>query len=96
MKFSGKVCNGPTNKRLNFGGDPDHRLDTFSGFVIIGRHEKWLTDINLLLILIQMAALARREMAEVCSVPVLLVFFFPSTDFLTSLIKLEWLLVLLD
>jgi len=23
MKFSGKVGNGPTNKRLNFGGDPD-------------------------------------------------------------------------
>ena len=28
MKFSGKVGNGPMNKRLNFGGDPDHRLDT--------------------------------------------------------------------
>jgi len=28
MKFSEKVGNGPTNKRLNFGGDPDHRLDT--------------------------------------------------------------------
>jgi len=27
MKFSGKVCNGPVNKLLNFGGDPDHRLD---------------------------------------------------------------------
>jgi len=74
MKFSRKVGNGPMNKRLNFGGDPDHRLDTFSGFVIIGRHEKWLTDINLLLILIhQMAALVRRAMAEVCCVPVLLV-----------------------
>ena len=24
MKFSGKVGNGPVNKRLNFGGDPDH------------------------------------------------------------------------
>jgi len=23
MKFSGKVGNGPMNKRLNFGGDPD-------------------------------------------------------------------------
>jgi len=23
MKFSGKVGNGPTNKRLNFGGDTD-------------------------------------------------------------------------
>jgi len=28
MKFSRKVGNGPVNKRLNFGGDPDHRLDT--------------------------------------------------------------------
>jgi len=28
MKFSGKVGNGPVNKRLNFGGDPDHRLNT--------------------------------------------------------------------
>jgi len=28
MKFSGKVDNGPVNKRLNFGGDPDHHLDT--------------------------------------------------------------------
>jgi len=24
MKFSGKVGNGPVNKRLNFGNDPDH------------------------------------------------------------------------
>jgi len=24
MKFSWKVGNGPVNKRLNFGGDPDH------------------------------------------------------------------------
>jgi len=24
MKFSGTVGNGPRNKRLNFGGDPDH------------------------------------------------------------------------
>jgi len=28
MKFSGKVCNGPMIKQLNFCGDPDHRLDT--------------------------------------------------------------------
>jgi len=28
MKFSGKVNNGPMNKKLNFGGDLDHRLDT--------------------------------------------------------------------
>jgi len=36
MKFSGKVGNGPLNKWLNFGGDPDHRLDT--GIVFRIRH----------------------------------------------------------
>jgi len=36
MKFSGKVGNGPMNKRLNFGGDRDHRLDT--GIVFRIRH----------------------------------------------------------
>jgi len=28
MKFSGKVGSGPLNKRLNFGDDPNHCLDT--------------------------------------------------------------------
>ena len=28
MKFSGKVGNGPMNKLLNFGGDPDTNPDT--------------------------------------------------------------------
>jgi len=36
MKFSGKVGNGPMNKRLNFGGDLDHNLDT--GIVFRIRH----------------------------------------------------------
>jgi len=44
MKFSGKIYvgNGSMNKWLNFGSDPDHRLDTglFSGFVTIGRYGK--------------------------------------------------------
>jgi len=74
MKFAGKVGNGPVNKWLNFDGDPDHRLDAGIVFRIltIGRYGKWLTDINLLLILIhQMAALVRRALAEVCTVPVL-------------------------
>jgi len=35
-EFSGKVCNGLMNKLLNFGGDPDHRLDT--GIVFRIRH----------------------------------------------------------
>jgi len=36
MKFSGKVGNGPMNKRLNFDGDPDHCLDT--GIIFLIRH----------------------------------------------------------
>jgi len=37
------VGNGPTNKRLNFGGDPNHvwKQGLFSGFVTIGRYGKW-------------------------------------------------------
>jgi len=76
VKFSGKVGDGAVNKRLNFSVDPDHRLDTgiVFGFVTIGRYGKWSTDINLLLILIrQTAALVRRALAKVCTVPVLLV-----------------------
>jgi len=34
MKFSRKIGSGPTNKRLNFGGDPDHRLNTGTVFRI--------------------------------------------------------------
>jgi len=36
MKFSVKVGNGPLNKRLNFGGDPNHR----SGYASGSRHCK--------------------------------------------------------
>jgi len=36
MKFSRKIGNGPMNKWLNFGGDPDHRLNT--GIVFWIRH----------------------------------------------------------
>ena len=38
MKFSEKVGNGPVNKRLNFGGDPFHRLDIRLAFRI---HHYW-------------------------------------------------------
>ena len=34
MKFSGKVGNGPMNKWLNFGGDPNYRLSTGIAFRI--------------------------------------------------------------
>jgi len=42
MKFSGKVGNGPVNKRLTFGGDLDHRLDTgiVSAFDTVERYRK--------------------------------------------------------
>jgi len=42
VKFSGKVGNGPMNKSLNFGGDPDHRLDTkivFRDYSLLGNME---------------------------------------------------------
>jgi len=46
----------------------------FSRFVTSGKYGKLLTDINLLLILIrQMAALVRRALADVCTLPVLLI-----------------------
>jgi len=81
MKFSAKVGNGPINKRLNFGGDPDHRLDTgivFFGFVTIGRYGNWyqptaLRDAGVHGIAITtMTSLRHRPLAEVCTVPVLL------------------------
>jgi len=72
MKFSGMVGNGPMNKKLNFDGDPVTIQALFPGYVATGRYGKRLTDINLLLILIrQMAALARRVLTEVCTVPLL-------------------------
>ena len=73
MKFLWKVGSGPVNKRLKLGGDPDHRLDTRIVFRIrhcwiYGNFRKWLTDINMMLILIrQMAALVIRALAEVCT-----------------------------
>jgi len=38
MKFPGKIGNGPVNKRLNFGGDPDHGADYGSGSGSVSRH----------------------------------------------------------
>jgi len=49
----------------------------FSGFVTIGRYGKWSTD--MLILIHQMAALVRRTLAEVCTVPVLLVYIYEST-----------------
>jgi len=38
MKFSGKIGNGPMNKRLNFGGDPDRGSGYRYGSGSISRH----------------------------------------------------------
>ena len=38
MKFSGKVGNGPMNKWLNFGGNPDHRSGNGYGSGYGSRH----------------------------------------------------------
>jgi len=73
MKFSGKVDNGAVNKRSNFGGDQDHRLDT--GIVFRIRHYCEIckmVNVYSFILIRQMAALVRRALAEVCTVPVLL------------------------
>jgi len=74
MKLLRKVGNGPLNKRLNFGGDPDHRLDT--GIVFRIRHcweIRKLVNGHSFILICQIAALVRRALAEVRTVPVLLV-----------------------
>ena len=86
MKFSGKVGSGPMNNRLNFGGDPNHHLDT--GIVFQIRHywpiQKVLsTDCNARrcsgehalagIAIATITSLRLRLFAEVCTVPVLLV-----------------------
>jgi len=74
MKFSGKVVNGPMNKRLNFSGDPDHRLDTGIVFRICHYWEiRKVVNGDSFILIRQIAALVRRALAEVCTVPVLLV-----------------------
>jgi len=74
MKFSGKVGNGRMNMWLNFGGDPDHRLDTEIVFRI--RHYWEIRKVvkgQSIILIRQMAALVRRALAEICTVQVLLV-----------------------
>jgi len=94
MNFSRKVGSGPMNKWLNFGGDPDHRL---AAGIVLRIHHYWeirkvVNGHNLLLIMIrQMAALVRRALAEVCTVPVLLVIITPHRRF-TALAKCGLLL----
>jgi len=62
--------------------------ELISGFVTFMRYGKWLTDINLLLILIrQMAAQVRRALAEVCTVQLLLVFHFISFKLIHSFLN---------
>jgi len=84
MKFSAKVGNEPVNKWLNFGGDPDHRLDT--GIVFRIRHYWEIRNVingHSFILIRQTAALVRRALAEVCNVPVLLVYSYHVFTFLT-------------
>jgi len=74
MKFSRKVGNWPPNKKLNFGGDPDHRLDT--GIVFRIRHYWEIRKVvngHSFILIRQKAAMVRCAMAEVCTVPIFLV-----------------------
>jgi len=72
MKFSGKVGNGPMNKRLNFGGDdPDRRLDTGIVFQIC-HYWKIRKVVNGFILIRNIAALVRLALAEVCTVSPLL------------------------
>jgi len=78
MKLSEKVDNRPVNKLIKFrwrSGSTSGYRDCFPDSLLLGDTKSaWLTDINLLLILIrQMAALVRLTLAEVCTVPLLLV-----------------------
>jgi len=86
----GTVGNGPTNKWLNFGGDPAHRTDTGIVFRI---HHYWeirkAANGHSFTLIRQMAALVSRSLAEVCTVPVPLViwcFYCCFLEVLTSLI----------
>ena len=57
------------NKRFNFGGDPDHRLDTGIVFRIYHYWEIWkVVNGHSCILIHQMAALVRHALAEVCTV----------------------------
>jgi len=87
MKFSGKIGNVPMNKRLHFDGDADHRLDT--GIVFRIRHcweirKVVSTDCAArrcsaghalagIAVGATTTSLRHRPLAEVCTVPVLVV-----------------------
>ena len=86
MKFSGKVGNGPMNKCLNFGGDSGHRLDP--GIVFRIRHYWEIRKVVSTdwtarrcsgghalagIAIASMTSLRHRPLAEVCTVPRLLV-----------------------
>jgi len=74
MKFSGKVGNGPVNKKLNFSDDPVHRLNT--GIVFRIRHYWEIRKVvngHSFILIHEIASLIRRALAEVRTVPVLLV-----------------------
>ena len=71
MKFSAKVGNGPVNKCLNFGGNLDHRLDTEIVSLIRNCWEiRKVVNWHSFILIRQMAALVRRALVEVCTIPV--------------------------
>ena len=79
MKFSGEVDNGPMNNWLNFGGDPDHHLDTGIFIDRQGLRKVVSTDCAARrcradITIATMTSLRHRPLAEVCTVSVLLVY----------------------
>jgi len=86
MKFSRKVGNGSMNKMLNFGGDLDHLLDTG---IVFRTHHYWdickVFNGHSFVLILQMAALVRRALAEVYTVPMLLIYLFIYRSLFTNL-----------
>ena len=60
MKFLGNVGNGPMNKRLNFGVDPDHGSRYRSGIRIATLVRHALAEVFTVSVLLVMAALRSR------------------------------------
>jgi len=61
------------NKHLNFGGDPNNRLDNRDCFPDSSLGDSKVIDGHSFILIRQMAALVRRALEEVCTVSVLLV-----------------------
>jgi len=65
MRFSGKVGNGPLNKRLNLGGEPGQFLDTGIVFRIRQYWEiRKVVNGHSFILIRQMAAMVGRALTE--------------------------------